>query len=56
MAWRYPDFWPPRSLFASKEPFCTCVGSPLSQKRGSEDPIILYSNRVLPLFVLALLP
>ena len=35
-------------LLASKEPFCACVGSPLSQKRGSEDPIILYSNRVLP--------
>jgi len=33
-------------LLAHKEPFCTSVVSPLSQKRGQGDPLILYWNRV----------
>ena len=41
-------------LLTHKEPFCTCVVSLLPQKEGSEDPLIFYSNRVLPLFVLAM--
>ena len=31
-----------------KEPFCACVASPLSEKRGQGEPLILYSHRVLP--------
>ena len=50
--WLWPGiitwFWPTRSLF------CTCVVSPLLQKSREGDPLILYSNRVLPLFVLAM--
>jgi len=41
-------------ILTHKEPFCACVVSPLSYKRwgrGSRDPLILYSNKVLPLFV-----
>ena len=45
-----PDFLTP------KDPFCICVVSSLSQNmgRGSGDPLILYSDRVLPLFILAM--
>ena len=41
-------------LLTHKEPFCTCVVSLLSQKKGSGDPLIFYSNRILSIFVLAM--
>ena len=50
------SLWPgivPR-LLTHKKPSCACLVSPLSQKRGSSNPWILFSHRVLPLFVLAL--
>ena len=38
-----------------KEPFCTCVMSPLSQESVvSSDLWIIYSSKVLPLFVLVM--
>ena len=42
-----PDFWHPRSLSAQE----SCL--PCPTERGIGDPLILYSNRVFPLFVLA---
>ena len=42
-----PDFWPPKSLSLHVQHLlCPPNG-------GSADPLLLYSNRVLPLFVLA---
>ena len=43
-----PDFSLPRSL-------SSICGVSLNPKRGSRDPLILYSNRDLPLFVLAMI-
>ena len=40
--------------FEPQGAFLAGVMSPLSQKRGEGDPLILYSNRILPLFVLTL--
>ena len=38
-----------------KEPFCTCVMSPLSQENAvSSDLWIIYSNKILPLLVLVM--
>ena len=48
MAWNYP------LTFDPSEPFCAYVMSPLSPKGGDGDLLILYSNRVLSLFVLAM--
>ena len=48
MIWNYPLTFDPR------EPFCICVVSPLSHKGGSRDLLTLHSNRVLPIFVLAM--
>ena len=48
MAWNYP------LTFDPSEPFCTYVVFPLSPKGGNGDPLILYSKRVLFLFVLAM--
>ena len=48
MAWNYP------LTFDPSEPFCTYVMSPLFPKGGDGDLLILYSNRVLSLFVLAM--
>ena len=47
MAWNYP------LTFDSKEPLCRV--SLVLKRVGKENPLILYSNRVLPLFVLAMI-
>ena len=44
-----PDFWPRRSPFAHLEYL------PCPKNRGGRNPLILYSNRVFPLFVFALI-
>ena len=41
-------------LLTHKEPFCACVKAPLSQMAENGDPLILYSNKVLSLFVLTI--
>ena len=47
MAWNYP------LTFDSKEPLCSV--SLVLKRVGRKNPLILYSNRVLPLFVLAMI-
>ena len=41
-------------LLTPKEPFCTGVCLPCPKERGSGNPLILYSDKVLPLFVPAM--
>ena len=47
-----PMSWNYLLSFDPKEPFCTCVVSPLSPQKESSNPF--YPNRVFPLFVLAM--
>ena len=49
MTWHYPVTFDPQGAFMS-----ICSVSLVPKEVGSQDPLILYSNRVLPLFVLAM--
>ena len=49
MAWSYPFTFDPQGDF-----LCMSNISLVSKERGSGDPSIFYSNRVLSLFVLAM--
>ena len=49
MAWNYPLTFDPQGAFLHMSSV-----SPLSQKREKGDPLIVYIDRVLPLFVLAM--
>ena len=49
MTLHYPPTFHPQGAFLA------FLASPLTQKGGRRDPLILYSNRVFPLFVLAMI-